>query len=73
MSDGQQLPGDPSLPPGVSSSMIDRAMGDYGDCSRCGEPLDDEDVCSNEDCDDCNVDHRGLAAEAKWDSAREGF
>lgn len=51
MSDREELPGDPSLPPGVSQRDIDNATeGELQRCYFCGRLINDGVVCSH--CDD---------------------
>ena len=74
-----RLPGDPSLPPGVSQRELDNAAGDGEGvglpCDYCGEdvPEDDLGVCADcgemvckkhlEECRDCG----NLVCEECWD------
>lgn len=63
MSNIYSLPGDPTLPPSVTSRMIDEAAGVYpAQCLRCDDTVD---ACTlNEDgwCEDCEEAEERLTA-----------
>lgn len=60
-----------NLPPGVTFDDIDVAQGDFGECSSCGEPLDSDGICRNEECDLCDRNPEDEAADDAYDSWRD--
>ena len=67
-----KLPGNPNwnLPPGVTPSMVDKAM-EVEECEECGEALEENRdcnlVCMNENCDDYEIDREAMKADDAYD------